>query len=146
MNIFNNLLFQYYIGKLKKEIESTKKLSGKENQKYTGEEMKKEEIKKKFLNKKHIEMFLLLDITFFINYLFDTYINDFRIVLILWIIFKVINFICYIYYFLFLLCVEIFIKNEKIKIIIEKISTYLYFIVSIKILFFIYKMYFLPVG
>ena len=46
--------------------------------------MKKEEIKKKFLNKKHIEMFLLLDITFFINYLFDTYINDFRIVLILW--------------------------------------------------------------
>ena len=34
--------------------------------------MKKEEIKKKFLNKKHIEMFLLLDITFFINYLFDT--------------------------------------------------------------------------
>ena len=29
MNIFNNLLFQYYIGKLKKEIESTKKLSGK---------------------------------------------------------------------------------------------------------------------
>ena len=70
--------------------------------------MKKEEIKKKFLNKKHIEMFLLLDITFFINYLFDTYINDFRIVLILWIIFKVINFICYIYYFLFLLCVEIF--------------------------------------
>ena len=108
--------------------------------------MKKEEIKKKFLNKKHIEMFLLLDITFFINYLFDTYINDSRIALILWIIFKVINFICYIYYFLFLLCVEIFIKNEKIKIIIEKISTYLYFIVSIKILFFIYKMYFLPVG
>lgn len=89
---------------------------------------------------------VLLDITFFINYLFDTYINDFRIVLILWIIFKAINFICYIYYFLFLLCVEIFIKNEKIKIIIEKISTYLYFIVSIKILFFIYKMYFLPVG
>ena len=102
--------------------------------------------KEKFLNKKHIEMFLLLNITFFINYLFDTYINDFRIVLILWIIFKVINFICYIYYFLFLLCVEIFIKNEKIKIIIEKISKYLYFIVSIKILFFIYKMYFLPVG
>ena len=108
--------------------------------------MKKEEIKRKFLNKKHIEMFLLLDITFFINYLFDTYINDFRIVLILWIIFKAINFICYIYYFLFLLCVEIFIKNEKIKIIMEKIFTYLYFIVSVKILFFIYKMYFLPVG
>jgi len=107
--------------------------------------MKKEEIKKKFLNKKHIEMFLLLEITFFINYLFDNYINDFRIVLILWIIFKVINFICYIYYFLFLLCVEIFIKNEKIKIIMEKIFTYLYFIASIKILFFIYKMYFLPV-
>jgi len=59
--------------------------------------MKKEEIKKKFLNKKHIEMFLLLDITFFINYLFDTYINDFRIVLILWIIF-IISIISYFFY------------------------------------------------
>lgn len=140
-------MLYWKIKKINRKYKKTQwKRQGKENQKYTGEEMKKEEIKKKFLNKKHIEMFLLLDITFFINYLFDTYINDFRIVLILWIIFKVINFICYIYYFLFLLCVEIFIKNEKIKIIMEKIFTYLYFIVSIKILFFIYKMYFLPVG
>lgn len=33
MNIFNNLLFQYYIGKLKKEMEGIKKLSGKDREK-----------------------------------------------------------------------------------------------------------------
>ena len=33
MNIFNNLLFQYYIGKSKKEMEGIKKLSGKDREK-----------------------------------------------------------------------------------------------------------------
>jgi hypothetical protein len=33
LNIFNNLLFQYYIGKLKKEMEGIKKLSGKDREK-----------------------------------------------------------------------------------------------------------------
>ena len=104
---------------------------------------------KKVIEYNYLRIFLLIDITFWINS--NSVLNrnfDFGTNIILWLIIKFINTVFYFLFWVFKKMLDEFLsKNLKnlLKLIISKLLLYLFFILNIIILFEIYTFRFISV-